>query len=95
MDETWTANISTPGGTTHSEVWPFSMPDHQETAAQPGDGSILDSQFFVGGVVQYDVANSGPLYENRDARFPIDPFDFQVQAYTDADIPQFLGEVDQ
>ncbi|KAH6889870.1 hypothetical protein B0T10DRAFT_42079 [Thelonectria olida] len=95
MDETWTANTSTPGGTTHSEAWPFSIADHQETAAQPGGENILGSQFFVDGAVQYDVANSGPPFEDRDARFPIDPFDFQIHAYTDADIPQFLDEIAQ
>lgn len=64
------------------------MPDPAEAAVAPVETGMLGA----GGHLLDPVV---PVPYDLDARFPMDPFDFQMHAYTDADMGSFLGEMDQ
>lgn len=91
-DEALAATAS--DGGTGSETWPFSMPDQNEqSVGYPGRDLLGSAHFFGDSLVPYTLSNpAGSSFEDGDLTFPMDPFDMQMNAYTDANLTPFLTE---
>ncbi|PNP84318.1 hypothetical protein FNYG_02343 [Fusarium nygamai] len=73
------------------DIWSFPVQsDEQGLTGSTGDGS-LDSFSSIGyPLINYDSINSADLvFGDQELGFPLDPFDLQVNAYTDANAPQY------
>lgn len=63
--------------------------DNQDmfTSNQGGSGQPLDYN-----LMNYDLTNSADVvFGEHDMVFPMDPFDLQLNAYTDANVPHYMG----
>ncbi|KAF4448944.1 hypothetical protein F53441_7713 [Fusarium austroafricanum] len=73
------------------EIWSFPIPnDEQGLTGSTGNGS-LDSLSSLGcPLISYDSINSTDMvFRDQDLEFPLDPFDLQMNAYTDASSSQY------
>ncbi|KAL6407962.1 hypothetical protein AUP68_09005 [Ilyonectria robusta] len=95
-DETLAATTSTSDAGTGSETWPFSMPgQNEETVEYSGRNSLGSAQFFGDGLVPYDLSSQvTSSFDDQDLTLSMNPFDLQMNAYTDADIPPFLAQIE-
>ncbi|KAI8655914.1 Fungal-trans domain-containing protein [Fusarium keratoplasticum] len=70
--------------------WPFSLPvDSQDafSSNQSGSGQPLGYN-----LMNYDLTNSADVvFGEHDMVFPMDPFDLQLNAYTDANVHHYIG----
>ncbi|KAM6516097.1 hypothetical protein FALCPG4_014282 [Fusarium falciforme] len=70
--------------------WPFSLPvDSQDvfSSNQSGSGQPLGYN-----LMNYDLTSSTDVvFGEHDMVFPMDPFDLQLNAYTDANVPHYIG----
>ncbi|KAK7426883.1 hypothetical protein QQZ08_006629 [Neonectria magnoliae] len=80
-----------------SETWPFSMPDQGEQGGgYPGRDLLGSAHFFGDSLMPYTLSNpTGSSFEDGDLAFPMDPFNMQMNAYTDANLTPFLAEMEQ
>ncbi|RSM19055.1 hypothetical protein CDV31_002186 [Fusarium ambrosium] len=71
--------------------WPFSLPgDNQDMFASNQGGS--GQQPLGYNLMNYDLTNSADVvFGEHDMVFPMDPFDLQLNAYTDANVPHYIG----
>lgn len=95
-DETLAATTSTSDAGTGSETWPFSMPGQNEEAVEySGRNSMGSTQFFGDGLVPYDLSSQvTSSFDDQDLTLSMNPFDLQMNAYTDADIPPYLAQIE-
>ncbi|KAM0417139.1 hypothetical protein ACHAPT_012846 [Fusarium lateritium] len=70
--------------------WSFSAPsDSQDMFVSNQGGSAQPLGY---GLMNYDLSNSADVvFGEHDMVFPMDPFDLQLNAYTDANVPHYIG----
>ncbi|KAH7141352.1 hypothetical protein B0J13DRAFT_585736 [Dactylonectria estremocensis] len=94
-DETLAASAAASDAGAGSETWPFSMPGNGEAVEYTGRNLLGSAQFFGDAFVPPDMSNRGASsFEDQDLTLSMDPFDLQMNAYTDANLPQFLSEIE-
>ncbi|KAF4468764.1 hypothetical protein FALBO_4348 [Fusarium albosuccineum] len=72
--------------------WPFSMPsDNQDMLGSSQDEALRSGQSFGYNLMNYDLTSSADVaFGEQDMGFPMDPFDLQLNAYTDVDVPHYM-----
>lgn len=72
------------------------MPGQNEEAVEySGRNSLGSTQFFGDGLVPYDLSSQvASSFDDQDLTLSMNPFDLQMNAYTDADIPPFLAQIE-
>ncbi|KAH7152943.1 hypothetical protein EDB81DRAFT_945868 [Dactylonectria macrodidyma] len=94
-DETVVASAAASDAGAGSETWPFSMSRNGEAVEYTGSNLLGSAQFFGDALVSPDMSNQvASSFEDQDLTLSMDPFDLQMNAYTDANLPQFLGEIE-
>ncbi|RBR09672.1 hypothetical protein FVER53590_11707 [Fusarium verticillioides] len=80
------------GNTAGQDIWSFPVQggDEQGLTGSTGDGSLGSFSSLGYPLVNYDSINSADLvFGDQELGFPLDPFDLQMNAYTDANAPQY------
>ncbi|KAG9499291.1 hypothetical protein J7337_010111 [Fusarium musae] len=78
--------------TAGQDIWSFPVQgsDEQGLTGSTGDGSLGSFSSLGYPLVNYDSINSADLvFGDQELGFPLDPFDLQMNAYTDANAPQY------
>ncbi|KAM5356453.1 hypothetical protein ACJ41O_003099 [Fusarium nematophilum] len=70
--------------------WSFSLPSDQGALGSNNPGGTLSpGQPFGYSMMHYDLSNSADMSFEQEMAFPMDPFDLQLNAYTDANVPHY------
>ncbi|RTE78290.1 hypothetical protein BHE90_007206 [Fusarium euwallaceae] len=70
--------------------WPFPLPADNQDMFASNQGSA--GQPLGYNLMNYDLTNSADVvFGEHDMVFPMDPFDLQLNAYTDANVPHYIG----
>ncbi|KAF5027093.1 hypothetical protein F66182_805 [Fusarium sp. NRRL 66182] len=72
-------------------IWSFSMSSEEQGLVEPLQGAMLGSfPPLENHLLNYDaVSSSDVAFGGQDMGFPLDPFDLQLNAYTDANMSQY------
>ncbi|QGI84704.1 hypothetical protein CEK25_011433 [Fusarium fujikuroi] len=73
------------------DIWSFPVQgDEQGLTGSTGDGSLGSFSSMGYPLINYDSINSTDMvFGDQELGFPLDPFDLQMNAYTDANAPQY------
>ncbi|KAF5597616.1 uncharacterized protein FSUBG_8448 [Fusarium subglutinans] len=73
------------------DIWSFPVQgDEQGLTGSTGDGSLGSFSSLGYPLINYDSINSADMvFGDQELGFPLDPFDLQMNAYTDANAPQY------
>lgn len=72
------------------EVWSFTAQDNAQDMMGPTDGSFGSISSLEYPLINYDSINSiDMVFGDQELSFPMDPFDLQMNAYTDSNAPQY------
>ncbi|RBA13194.1 hypothetical protein FPRO05_13621 [Fusarium proliferatum] len=73
------------------DIWSFPVQgDEQGLTGSTGDGSLGSFSSMGYPLINYDSINSTDMvFGDHELGFPLDPFDLQMNAYTDANAPQY------
>ncbi|KAF5663494.1 hypothetical protein FCIRC_11140 [Fusarium circinatum] len=73
------------------DIWSFpAQGDEQGLTGSTGDGSLGSFSSLGYPLINYDSINSADMvFGDQELGFPLDPFDLQMNAYTDANAPQY------
>ncbi|KAG4256751.1 hypothetical protein FPRO03_03761 [Fusarium proliferatum] len=73
------------------DIWSFPVQgDEQGLTGSTGDGSFGSFSSMGYPLINYDSINSTDMvFGDQELGFPLDPFDLQMNAYTDANAPQY------
>ncbi|KAF5542086.1 hypothetical protein FNAPI_10070 [Fusarium napiforme] len=76
---------------TGQDIWSFPVQgDEQGLTGSIGDGSLGSFSSIGYPLIDYDSINSADMvFGDQELGFPLDPFDLQMNAYTDANAPQY------
>ncbi|KAI1015989.1 hypothetical protein LB504_009242 [Fusarium proliferatum] len=76
---------------TGQDIWSFPVQgDEQGLTGSTGDGSLGSFSSMGYPLINYDSINSTDMvFGDQELGFPLDPFDLQMNAYTDANAPQY------
>ncbi|KAF5702757.1 hypothetical protein FMUND_13312 [Fusarium mundagurra] len=76
---------------TGQDIWSFPVQgDEQGLTGSTGDGSLGSFSSMGYPLINYDSINSADMvFGDQELGFPLDPFDLQMNAYTDANAPQY------
>ncbi|KAG5785831.1 hypothetical protein H9Q73_000558 [Fusarium xylarioides] len=82
------AVLENPAG---QDIWSFPVQgDEQGLTGSAGDGSLGSFSSMGYPLINYDSINSADMvFGDQELGFPLDPFDLQMNAYTDANAPQY------
>jgi hypothetical protein len=73
------------------DIWSFPIQgDEQGLTGSTGEGSLGTFSSLGYPLINYDSINSADMvFGDQELGFPLDPFDLQMNAYTDANAPQY------
>lgn len=73
------------------DIWSFPIPgENQSVTGLAGGESLGSFSSFGYPLMNYDSMNAADLaFGEQDMRLPLDPFDLQLNAYTDINAPQY------
>ncbi|KAF5629201.1 NirA-like nitrate assimilation regulatory protein [Fusarium sp. NRRL 25303] len=79
------------GNPTGQDIWSFPVQgDEHGLTGSTGDGSLGSFSSMGYPLINYDSINSTDMvFGDQELGFPLDPFDLQMNAYTDANAPQY------
>jgi len=72
-------------------IWSFTAQDNaQDMMGSSGDGSFESLSSLGYPLINYDSINSiNMVFGDQELGFPMDPFDLQMNAYTDSNAPEY------
>ncbi|KAJ4245288.1 hypothetical protein NW762_014158 [Fusarium torreyae] len=78
---------SAPGNAPGEGIWSFSLPNEDQNLAESTFDSFSSLEYPM---MNHDLICSSDMgFGEQDIGFPLDPFDLQLNAYTDANVPNY------